>query len=88
MYMVSCVSIVYIKSALVSHHSLYCAFAIFKVQIQPKYTVRGITYICSETNFRQLTTAHVQQTIFGKTIIEVCSPYIYASSGTFYVQIG
>ena len=39
------------------------------------------------TNFRQ-PTAHVQQNIFGKTLIEVCSPHLYASFGTFCVQIG
>ena len=31
----------------------------------------------------------LQQDIFGKTLIEMCSNIgIYASSGTFYVQIG
>ena len=39
------------------------------------------------TNFRQ-TTAHVQQTFFGKTLIDVCSLHLYASFGTFCVQIG
>ena len=32
-------------------------------------------------------TAHVQQTFFEKTPIEVCSPHLYASFGTFYVKI-
>ena len=39
------------------------------------------------TNFRQ-PTAHVQQNIFGKTPIDLCSPHFYASFGTFYVQNG
>ena len=39
------------------------------------------------TNFRQAT-AHVQQNIFGKTLIEVCSLHLYASFGTFCVKIG
>ena len=39
------------------------------------------------TNFRQ-PTAHVQQNIFGKTLIEVRSPHLYASFGTFYAKIG
>ena len=39
------------------------------------------------TNIRQ-PTVHVQQNIFGKTLIEVCSPHLYASYGTFCVQIG
>ena len=39
------------------------------------------------TNFRQRTT-HVQPNIFGKTLIEVCSLHLYASFGTFCVQIG
>ena len=39
------------------------------------------------TNFRQ-PTAHVQQNIFGKTLIEVCSLHLYASFGTFYTKIG
>ena len=39
------------------------------------------------TNFRQ-PTAHVQQNILGKTLIEVCSLHLYASFGTFCVQIG
>ena len=34
-------------------------------------------------NFRQ-PTAHVQQNIFGKTLIEVRTPHLYASFGTFY----
>ena len=39
------------------------------------------------TNFWQ-PTAQAQQTIFEKTLIEVCSPHLYASFGTFCVQIG
>ena len=39
------------------------------------------------TNYRQ-PTAHVQQNIFGKTLTEVCSLHLYASFGTFCVQIG
>ena len=39
------------------------------------------------TNFRQ-PNAHAQQNIFGKTLTEVGSPHIYASVGTFCVQIG
>ena len=39
------------------------------------------------TNFLQ-PTAHVQQNIFGKTLIEVRSPHLYASFGTFYAKIG
>ena len=38
-------------------------------------------------NFRQ-PTAHVQQNILGKTIIEFCSLHLYASFGNFCVQIG
>ena len=30
----------------------------------------------------------IQQNIFGKTLIEVCSLHLYASFGTFCVQIG
>ena len=33
-------------------------------------------------------TAHVQQNIFGKTLIKFCSPNLYASFGTFYAKIG
>ena len=33
-------------------------------------------------------TVHLQKNIFGKTIIEICSPHFYASFGTFHVQIG
>ena len=39
------------------------------------------------TNFRQ-PTAHLQQNIFEKTLIEAYSPHIYASFGTFWAQIG
>ena len=39
------------------------------------------------TNFWQ-PTAYVQQNIFEETIIEGCNPYLYASFGTFCVQIG
>ena len=39
------------------------------------------------TNFRQ-PTAHVQQNIFGKTLIKVCIPHLYASFGNFCAQIG
>ena len=39
------------------------------------------------TNFCQ-PTVRVQQNIFEKTLIEVGSPHIYASFGTFHVQIG
>ena len=39
------------------------------------------------TNIRQ-PTAHVQQNIFGKTLIEVRSSHLYASFGTFYAKIG
>ena len=39
------------------------------------------------TNFWQ-PTAHVQQNIFEKTLIEACAPRLYASFGTFYAQIG
>ena len=39
------------------------------------------------TNFWQLT-IHIQQNIFEKTLIEVGSPHLYASFGTFCVQIG
>ena len=49
---------------------------------RPAYSIRMYW-----TNFRQ-PTAHVQQNIFGKTLIEVCSPHLYASFGTFCVQIG
>ena len=38
------------------------------------------------TNFRQ-STVHVEQNIFEKTHIEVCSPYLHASFGTFFVEI-
>ena len=33
-------------------------------------------------------TAHVEQNICGKTFIEVRSPHLYASFGTFYAKIG
>ena len=33
-------------------------------------------------------TVHVQLNIFGKTLIKVCSLHLYASFGTFCVQIG
>ena len=39
------------------------------------------------TNFRQ-PTAYVQQDTFGKTLIEVGNLHLYASFGTFCVQIG
>ena len=39
------------------------------------------------TNFRR-PTPHVQQSIFGKSPIEVRSLHLYASFGTFCVQIG
>ena len=39
------------------------------------------------TDFRQ-PTGHVQQNIFVKTLIEVCSPHLYAAFGTFWVPIG
>ena len=39
------------------------------------------------TNFWQ-PTVHVQQNIFKKTLIEVGSPHLYASFGTFCPQIG
>ena len=38
------------------------------------------------TNFWQ-PTAHVQQNIFGETLIEVCLRHLYASFGTFCIQI-
>ena len=42
------------------------------------------TYVCTE---RQ-PTVHVQQNTFEKTLIEVGSSHLYASFGTFCVQIG
>ena len=39
------------------------------------------------TNFRQ-PTAHAQQNIFGKTLIDVRSLRLYASFGIFYAKIG
>ena len=39
------------------------------------------------TNFQQ-PTAHLQQDTFGKTLIELGSLHLYASFGTFCVQIG
>ena len=39
------------------------------------------------TNFRQ-PTAHVQQNIFGKSLIEVCSPHLHASFVTLCIKIG
>ena len=38
------------------------------------------------TNFWQ-STVHVQQNTFGKTLIEVCSPHLYASFDTSWTQI-
>ena len=49
---------------------------------RPVYSVRMYW-----TNFRQ-PNAHVQQNIFGKTLIELCIPHLYASFGTLCVQIG
>ena len=44
------------------------------------------TYVVNEFS---TATAHVlQQNIFGKTIIEVCSPHLYSCFETFLVQIG
>ena len=42
------------------------------------------------TNVRKQTlkTVHVPQNMFEETLIEVGSPYLYASFGTFCVQIG
>ena len=39
------------------------------------------------TNFWQ-PTVHVKQNIFERTLIEVCSPHLYLSFGTFYARIG
>ena len=39
------------------------------------------------TNFWQ-STAYVQQNIFEKTLVEVGGPHLYASFGTFCIQIG
>ena len=39
------------------------------------------------TNFWQQST-HVQQNIYGKTLLEVCSPHLYASFCAFYAKIG
>ena len=49
---------------------------------RPEHTIRKYW-----TNFRQ-PTAHLQQDIFGKILIEVGSLHLYASFGTFCVQIG
>ena len=38
-------------------------------------------------NFRE-PTVHVQQNFFEKNLLEVGSSHLYASLGTFYVQIG
>ena len=44
---------------------------------------------CTERIFDiRLLSAHVQQNIFGKTLIKVCSSHIYASFGTFSAKIG
>ena len=42
------------------------------------------------TNFWQPTepTVYVQENIFEKTYIEIGSPHLYASFGTFFTQIG
>ena len=49
---------------------------------RPRYNIRMYW-----ANFWQ-PTIHVQQNIFEKNLIEVSIPYIYASFGTFCVQIG
>ena len=57
------------------------------LQIQPRLTVRGITIVCTDRIFdsRQ----YIYKKIFlKKTPLEVCSPHLYASFGTFYAKIG
>ena len=37
---------------------------------------------------REKTTVNLQQNIFEKALLKNCSPHLYASLGTFCVQIG
>ena len=43
--------------------------------------------VCTERNFDSRPFMY-KKNIFDKTLTEVCNPYLYASFGTFYVQVG
>ena len=45
------------------------------------------TYVCTEQIFDSQPTIHTQQNNFEKNRTEVCCQYLYASFGTFCVQI-
>ena len=69
------------------HHKRYRALGIVNLfhehtDSRPRYNMRMYW-----PNFWQ-PTVHVQQNIFEKTLIEVCSPHLYASFGNFCVKIG
>ena len=61
-----------------------------KFQILHAYTdstVLGITYVCTELVFDSRLLMY-NKICFEKNVIEGCSPHLYASFGTFCVQIG
>ena len=58
----------------------------FTIPFKIKHPVHNILRMYW-TDFWQLT-VYAQQTIFEKNLIEVCSPHLYASFGTFCVKIG
>ena len=50
--------------------------------------IRKPYVLCTERIFDSRLFMYIQQNIFGKTPIGICSPHFYASFGTFCVQIG
>ena len=67
-----------------SRHELLCPVCtVDTTKIKP-----FSTYVCCGRFFLQPPVrVHVQQDIFEKTVIEVQSSHLYASFGSFYVQI-
>ena len=47
-----------------------------------------MSYVCTEWTFESRPFMYIQKNFFGKTIIEVCTPCLYASFGTLCAQIG
>ena len=59
----------------------------FELADSTKINSPGYNIRMHGTNFWQAN-VHVEQNIFQKNLIEICSPHLYASFGTFCVQIG
>ena len=56
-----------------------------KLQIYSLFVFLSANFVYDTALIIKILLCHVQKNIFGKTLIRVCTPYLYASFGTFCV---